>query len=955
MPFDSGKWSFSGGEFSPELHQRVDIAKFATGARTLRNFTVAPSGVAHNRPGTHFGFKTKHADKKARALPFEFSSSQRYVIEAGDAYFRFGKNRAQIVKAVGDTADWATSTAYVAGNYVEHPTSHAIYYCLVSHTSGTFSTDLAAGKWILQSIYEVISPYSEANLPSVQYAQSADTLFMVHPSVRPKMLQRFGDLDWRVSDYQFTDGPFMLDNSDENILITKSATTGSITLTASAKPWVTGKFYPLGTKVTETTTVYECKVAHASGTFATDLAAGKWVASPLVMFASTHVGSLWKFRDYIPGQAVTKAYSAAGLTASIKCGGTWRIITHGTWTGNLDVEKSTDGGVTWTMVRRFTSAADHNPNTYGDDANDGDPYLVRLNMSAYTSGTCNADLTSDSFWQTGVARITAYSSATSVTALVERDLGQGTPIAWVTSTAYAVNDYRENSGLYYKCLIAHTSGTFSTDLAANKWVAIANPASIADWAEGAWSDYRGWPSAVTFNQDRLTFAGTTTEPYAVWMTETGNYYSYRRKDPLTDSDGISVNLPSRKLNSVNGLVPLKTLVAFTTSGDFTIRSSSGSALSAKTVENEPNEEYGSNGVMPVVIGNRCLYVQASGAIVRDTGYSLNDDAMVGANLSVFSSHLFKNKEVTDMAYQSEPDSLVWCCQDDGKFLSLTYMREQEVVAWTRHDTNNSGAPEWVTGTTYVAGNWVTYEGETYKCGTGHTASALFVTDAAKWTATDIAASVESMCSIQGDGYKEVWFETLRNGVRYMEYLDNRMSSTDPEDQFFVDCGIIYDGAPASVITGLEHLEGMAVAVLADGNVLHNYYNPVYVTGGQITLDAAYSKVIVGIPYLSDLATLNVELQASSGTIQGKKIHVPSARVMLLESKGGMIGPDFDNLFDIVNAFPEYYDVAADLYTGTLTQHLNGGFKDNGGMICLRQADPLPFSVAAVVPSISVGG
>ena len=803
MPVSFAKTSFASGELAPSLRYRTDIAKYQTGAAKLLNCIVHPEGGTSNRPGLYYTVTAKNGNKLCRVIPFEFSLSQRYVIEAGDLYFRFIKDHGQIL---------------LTGNP-----------------------------------YEIVSPYTESQLRSIYYAQSADTLFMTHQSVRPKMLQRFGDTDWRVSDYEFKDGPFMLDNTDVTKKITPSATTGAITLTASVVAWVTATQYSIDNYVTQGGNTYKCLVSHVSGTFATDLAAGKWVLATFVLFYAGHVGSLWKFRHYIQGQAVTQGFSGTGQSSSIKCGGTWRIITHGTWNGTLKVEKSTDGGTTWTTIRQFSSASDANVNTYGEDSNDGDPYLVRLNMSAYSSGTCNVDLTTDAYWHTGVAKITGYTSGTVVSAQVERQIG----LAEAT----------------------------------------------VDWAEGSWSDYRGWPACVVFDQDRLVFASTPYEPHTVWMTETGNYYSFRRKNPLTDSDGISVNLPSRQLNSVNGFVPLIDLIALTGNGEWNIFSSNDGPITPNTVKTSVNGYNGSIGVMPVVVGNRAIFVQASGSIIRDLGYELQSDGFTGANISVLSKHLFERKQIIEMAYQQQPDSLVWCVRNDGKALSMTYLREQDVVAWTPHET------------------------EGY---------------------------FESVCSIQGDGYNEVYFVVRRGSKRFIERLVQRMESTEPEDQFFVDCGITYDGAPANVITGLGHLEGMEVAVLADGNVIHNADNPATVSSGQITLPASYSKVHVGLPYIADLESLNVDFTTNQGSIQGKKVKISKVALQLLNSRGGYLGPDFNTLYELKATFREYYDLALDLFTGSLSQILAGGFSE-GARICLRQKDPLPITVLALVPDVTVGG
>ena len=814
MPYAIPKSSFAGGEFSPRLWRRIELEKHATGARKLYNILVDIEGSASNRPGTYYMGSGKVEDKLVKLFPFQFSTSQRYSIEAGDEYFRFYTNEGQI--ATGAVAAWADSTAYVVGDMRSY--SGASYYCYTAHTSVLADNRPGTGTdwedfWHLltDDIYEIPSPYQDTQLFAISYAQSNDVLFMTHDAVRPKLLTRFGATNWQVSNYVNLEGPFMIQNTDAAKIITPSAVTGSITLTASG-----AGFAP---------------------------------------FNAQHVGALWQFRHYIPGQAVTSTLASATNGASIKCGGTWRLITHGTWTGKAQVEKSTDGGTTWTSLRAFSSVNDNNINTFGTDDNDGDPYLVRLNMTTYTSGTLEYDLTTDAFFQIGVVEITGYTSGTVVAGLVKKELGLA--------------------------------------------------AACVDWSEGSWSDYRGWPRQVTFEQQSVVFAGTRTEPTGIWKTETGNFYSFAKHSPLLDTDSISLTLPSLERNEINGLVSLLGLVPLTTGGEWTIAPVDG-ALTPTTVNPKINSYYGSSGVRPVIVGNRAVYVRASGDVIQDLGYDLYSNGFSGAAISVISRHLFERKTIVQLAYQQDPNSVVWGVRDDGRLVMMTYLREQEMLAWTWGETG---------------------DGEDF---------------------------FEDVITIQGTGFKEVWFVVNRDGVRFIERMVERMASTAPEDQFYVDCGITYDDIATTVITGLDHLEGREVAVLADGNVVANWDSPYTVTGGQITLPQAASKVHVGIPYYSDIETLNLEVPTRGGTSQGKKAKIGAVTLDFVESRGGQIGPSFDLLHEIAETQNPSYGDALALYTGDVYDSLAGGY-EKGARVCVRQTDPLPMTIATIIPEITVGG
>lgn len=1028
-PLTGIKSSFSGGEFAPSLYSRVDLAKYATGARTLRNFIVHPHGGISNRPGLEYIATARTADKAIRLLPFEFSTTQTYVIEMGESHARFyadgeaitidaadtyakllwhcdgtdgdqGNQTAttgQTVTTIGtaqiddaqsvfggesilldgnsdyctvpdhanwdfgsgdftidfrirfnalseqdtllsqlatakvgwefyyyeaklyfgwsidgtiisdvgtfswtpstDTwyhiaierdgndlrcyvdglqigsikditgvtifnstdvlaigagsagenffdgwleeiriskgiarwtsnfslpiaaydlsggADaWVTATSYITGDFVTE--SSTVYRCLETHTSGTFATDLAAAYWVADNIYSVATPYLEDDLADLQYTQSADVLYLTHPDYAPRQLERAGTTDWSLNLYDYENGPFQLSNTDTAKTLRISALTGlSADLTVS------------GTTLN-----------------------------------SLQVGSLFKLRHYIEGQADTAAITGVGEETEISCGGTWRLITHGTWTGTIRVEKSIDAGVTYTMLREFSSANDYNVSTYDsvfgtEDMSDyGDAFLVRLNATALASGTCNANLTTDPYYQEGIVKVTSVA----------------------TNGLSAIADIERTCGL---------------------------TTTTSDWSESSWSNYRGWPAVVEFHpEDRLVFGNSATEPYTYWMTRTGNYTDFSRSSPLQDDDGISSPLPGRKVNGINGLIVLGEMIALTLANEVSIRSDSG-PITPTTVMNKVHGWEGSYGIKPVVIGNRAIYVQSTGSIIRDLGYDLSSDTFVGADLTIFSNHLFEGDIITELAYQQNPDRIIWAIRDDGILLSMTYMREQEVVAWTWHDTNDGDD--------------------------------LF----------------ESVCTIRGSGYDEVWLAVNRDGTRYVERMVQRMASTDLDDQFFVDCGISGSLTTAGSIYGLEHLEGKTVAILNDGVVEDQQV----VANGLVTLTSSPTTVTtqVGLPYNADLETLNVEVNLPDGTAQGRKIHMSNVVLRMLNTQSGYIGRDSDNLFSLNLESRADYDEDA-LFSGDHSLSLGAGYAE-GGRLFYRQSDPLPVTITGLIPTVTVGG
>ena len=737
---------------------------------------------------------------------------------AVDGYFSTGVTYNTAITSIYDLCigrDSQILTSYLIGNMDELRLSKGIARRSLTDFTPPTSTNIP---------YEIATEYSESDLSLINYTQSADIMYTAHPTISPKELIRISNTDWEISDYDFVGGPFMLPNTDDSMTIASSATLlgDTTTLTAAGFTFDTG-----------------------------------------------HVGSLWQLEHYIEGQAVSTAFGSATTGNAIKCGGTWRLISHGTWTGKIRVERSDDGSTGWTTLREFTSAADYNIDTYGteDMSDNAEPFFVRLNMFSYTSGTCNADLTTDAFYQRGIAKITAVAvGGATATATIKRTIGLTT--------------------------------------------------ATIDWSEGAWSDYRGWPSVVEFSpQDRLMWANTKTQPQTHWDTKIGNYNDFSRSDPLEDDDGITANLPAREVNGINSIVPLSTIIALTSASEWGILSSTGAAITPTSILQKVYGYEGAAAVRPIVIGNRAIYVQVLSSIIRDLGYELYSDSFTGADISILSNHLFTGYTFKEMTYAQNPDRLVYAVRDDGILLSMTYMREQEVLAWTWSDT---------------------FEG------------------------VDLFKSVASIPNSTYN-YNEVWVAVKRGLKRYIERFNQRLYSTEPEDQIFMDSAITYDGTPVNVITGLDHLNGYLVSILADGNVLPQQV----VSGGTITLNGAYSKVHVGIPYNSDLETLNIEVNMPDGTLQGRKVKLSQVALRLLNSRGGYIGPDKNTLHKISGSpMADFYNpnvVATYDATGVLTlcsgeikENSGAGFEE-GGRLFLRQSDPLPITLVSVLPIIQTAG
>ncbi len=238
---------------SPRLSARVDFAKYNNGVKTLENFLPLPHGGVTRRPGTLFVAEVKDSSKKTRLIPFQFSITQAYIIEMGTLYMRVHTLNGQLTstKTITGAADNGSGAIRITA------TGHGYSTGWTVTISGVVGTTEANGTWVIAritddtfdlngstftnpytsggsavGIVEVATPFTEAQLFDVHYAQSADVLYLAHASHEPSKLSRTSAVAFSLADIVFIDGPYLAERTD--LTITPSVTTGSGTLTASA-------------------------------------------------------------------------------------------------------------------------------------------------------------------------------------------------------------------------------------------------------------------------------------------------------------------------------------------------------------------------------------------------------------------------------------------------------------------------------------------------------------------------------------------------------------------------------------------------------------------------------------------------------------------------------------------------------------------------------------------------
>lgn len=477
----------------------------------------------------------------------------------------------------------------------------------------------------------------------------------------------------------------------------------------------------------------------------------------------------------------------------------------------------------------------------------------------------------------------------------------GQTLTWgaVTGADY-YNIYQNKNGVYG--WLGYAAGT-SYLIPAN-----TNP----DLEEGApkartpFASAGNYPGVAMFFEQRLVPARTNNKPQTLFGSVTGAFENMNVRSPLREDDAYEFTINSQKMNEIRWMVPLDVAIIGTSGGEWRMKGGANSnGVTPTSVDLKPQSQWGCSHIQPIIAGSTILFVDASRRAVRDLMYSLEVDRYTGNNLALLAPHLFESAQIVAWCYQQYPDSIVWCVRDDGVLVGLTYYREQEVWGWHRHETQG-----------------------------------LF---------KDIA----SVMSNEGDIDTYAIVEREVNDVtrRYVELLAERGAINDiKKDAFFVDCGLTYDGSPVTTITGLDHLEGMAVVALADGNVVSG----LTVTNGQITLLNAASTVHVGLAYTAEIETMDFEYPTQEGTVQARIRQISSVILGLKDTRALWIGPSADRLLEVAFRTNEDYGEPIEPFTGDKDQPVAPNEDYRVGSLLLRNTDPVPMTILSLTPQFTHG-
>ena len=908
---------FTTGEISPEVLARSELDKYQYALKQARNVYIRPYGAVYRRSGTIYHSACKYADKKAILVEFNYSVELSYLLEIGEGYIRVHKD--------GEYLDIELATPYTESDLPKlrfAQSADVMYITSGKYPVKTLSRyaedDWRFGDFELTEMYYDVSMSNTVNYDGAEYTSPGNYSFVAKLDGKYEIeiagAGGGGGGFSRVLGDNATGGSGgrggytkitknLIKNQSYNVVIGSGGAGGRGYSCANDNsyrenpPWAengkdggnssfddivaTGGKGGTGGKGSPNR-VYGTNGANGtpSGSGANGGTTGwkgaenasnggnGWVriyylgnaeitpsgtlenitiTANTSIFSENNISNFMKITHEMPSKTVSTTDSTS---ASVKVGDGWKVITHGTWSGDCFVEKSIDNGGTWEEYRSYSSSDDFNASESGTVDK---PCLLRIRCATSGSG-CSADLTALPYTHEGTVKITEYISPTQVKADVVTELG---------STEATPNFY---------------------------------------W--GAWSDEFGYPSCVCFFQDRLCFACTTKQPYMLWMSRTGDYGNFgveKADGTVTDDSAVALSFISRKQFNILHVVPTTDLIVLTDGNEWLV---SGASTVTPTEANPKNQtSRGSTDVEPIAIGSKLVFVQRRGKVVRDMGYSFENDQYDGADLTLLAKHLTQKTIITDDAYKQEPDSLIYFVTADGRILCLTYVKDQNVYAWSTLDTDGK---------------------------------------------------FEAVCNIGGAEEDTVYCIVKREIggeiVRYIESFSPYPDTDVPNDYIMLDCAKSMT-VTAREVSGFGWLAGKTVTVLADGR---EHKDIAVDEEGNLQLPVPATNIVVGLPYQSVIELPNVTIQAQDGSIQGRKKKVSTVYMQLTNSLGGFLGHTENETDEIkYDEFSEYTGVK--LFNGikemTMPNTPLGGFLEDSSVL-IATSSPYPFNLALVVRAVA---
>lgn len=960
--------SFNSGEFSPRMDARVDFEKYGAGISRGLNLVCLPQGGITNRPGTRFIKEVKSSSDLTAMYPFLPTTAKAYNNEFGPNYVRFYRNQGQL--SVATTASSISSGAWtnrstgsasaaVSGTTVtltgaangyaqmenaltvaagDQATIHVVQFTVTGDASSTINVQIgsssgAADKGLATGLgigyhtigftpgigtvyFQLINPtknvmvvssirvmsneplqiqsdYSAADAQSLRTAQSGDVQYLFNDNHRPYKLQRRGDLSWSLVKVFFSDGPWLEINPGTDLAATNLMLNGRFD--SGLANWTQA--------VTGNGYVnYDATSRAVILPISKDGASTARISQPVTTGASAAVHVI-HFQIVGGGQVTVSIGTTDGGTEILAIGALnagWYSYSFTPGVSTFYVAFATNnslaniaGGVAGVFC-------------YNTSANLIQPSALSGSITVTSLGNFKP------FASTDVGRSIRFE-------YLGREPGWGIITAFSTSSSVTVQLYRN----------------------------VPSITPVESWRLGAWSDTTGWPHVCTFHQQRLFAARNALRSQTMWASQSSDFENMRPDawvvgaSSVLDTSALNFTLASLVPSPITWMTGARRLVVGTGAGQYAI-TSKGAAVTPSDFSADLQTSVKCLDAPALQIDTAGLFIERAKRQIYDLGYSFQIDSFKASDVTIISDHIGKGN-FAQIAYQAQPFSVVWCRLEDGTLAAMTYKRDQNVVGWTPIEIAGSVAGDAVV-------EWISViPGDS---DAGQTYSSI--------NRDEVWLIVRRTINGLTKRYIEV-MEGYFDGPNRAQYLDKQdwraAVKTAQADAFYVDAGLTYKGAPATVISGLSHLEGETVKVVADGAQQADKI----VTSGAITLDLAASTVQVGLGYSWEYRGLKLPYGSPTGSSVGQVKNINGIVFVLRDAAS------FDYAIDLTGSGDEDIDTpelkpaafripsdpmstAVPLFSGEFEVDSTGGFNSDPRIIA-QGSTPLPWTLLGIAPRI----
>ncbi|MFN8946988.1 MAG: hypothetical protein ACK5YG_04650 [Alphaproteobacteria bacterium] len=887
MRFAFNQFSFAGGELSPRLYGRSDLQKYASGAELVSNFVVRPEGGLVRRHGTRFAGAARDATGPSRLIPFVFSTVQAYMLEFAGHVMRVWKDGAQVT----------------------HPTRPIMHITQASPARVTvFDHGLVDGDRIILAGIRGMGALNNRSF----VVTNADTDSFALAGVDATGLPAWtgGGTVARILEVAT---PFAADDlaaighaqsADVLYLVHPAHPPHTLTRTAhdawtlAPLPLDRGPFAPQNPDDTR----------HVMCLSPTGRSPGAQVTvrASAPLFTPAHAGSTLRLQEihladpnvspWAPGETIT---ATVGLEVSSN-GHVYALADAGSGSQTGTVAPAQTEGDAWDNP---AGAANRKKWRYLHsrwailrlDAWIDSKTMRATTLTHLPSGLAPAALP--------IAAITNAGGRCRVTAPGHGfDEGDIVAIEGVPVPATANGDWK---------VVNVTPATFELNGAPPP----AGPSgggtvrryATWSWAEGAFSSARGYPACVALHEQRLVLANTRAQPFGLWASASADFANFLPGS--RDDETIAYNIAANQADPVRWLTSASDLLIGTLAQEFAAFGGGlGDPITPSNTRIVPQSGEGASDVQPVKVGLETIFVNRTGRKIVSLASRPDAGGYVATDLTELAEHLVRESPVTRLAWARNPLSVLWALRADGKVLSLTYRPEQQLYAWTRHD---------------------------------------------------FGGRVESIATIPGPGgaTDDLWLVVCRTIAgeerRSIEILAPPFEPADPDDKDdmgYLDSALRYRGAPVSALSGLFHLEGATVAVVADG-ALHPSR---IVASGAILLERPAMNVWVGLAYESSLRTLRLDV-LGAGFWPGRSRRVSGIWVRVHNTIGGEAGLTGTSTREPLarREATDRMDASPPLRSGDIAILPSSDF-DPATRITLVQAEALPLDVLSVSAMVAMG-